>query len=270
MEGSCQNLLQRQMVYLANELVKAGWDNMEAEPDGIKEGFENYRPLDLHLEEGTPSGVLIPSIVEAMYREHLKRPPGEGQTLTFCQKILPDLIKEFFPYLLTRTAAITRLQKICAELNLEYSDFKQATGLQSGGHTWDMVRDEETAGQSPAWQELLRQAARAAWSQAPILLTGESGTGKEVVARFIHEHSPRAKGPFVPLNCGAVPENLLESELFGYRKGAFSEARQDKQGLYRWLTTGPCSWMKFPRYLCRYKSNYCGSLRNTPSFLWVR
>ena len=84
---------------------------------------------------------------------------------------------------------------------------------------------------SRLWHELIERLSRASWSKAPILLTGESGTGKEVLARLIHRQSPRHNGPFVAVNCGALPDNLLESELFGYRKGAFSEARTDKPGL---------------------------------------
>ncbi|MBW2091800.1 MAG: sigma 54-interacting transcriptional regulator, partial [Deltaproteobacteria bacterium] len=83
---------------------------------------------------------------------------------------------------------------------------------------------------SPAFREVIRTAAKAARSRAPILLTGETGTGKEVLARFIHQQSPRADGPFITVNCAAIPENLLESELFGYRKGAFTEAREHKEG----------------------------------------
>lgn len=79
-------------------------------------------------------------------------------------------------------------------------------------------------------QELIRTAITAAPSQASILLLGETGTGKEVLARLIHKLSLRAGNPFVLINCAAIPESLLESELFGYRKGAFTAARRDKKG----------------------------------------
>jgi two-component system response regulator PilR (NtrC family) len=68
---------------------------------------------------------------------------------------------------------------------------------------------------------------------APVLVTGESGTGKELVARAIHEASARAAGPFVPVNCGAIPETLLEAEFFGYRKGAFTGANDDRPGFFQ-------------------------------------
>ncbi len=78
---------------------------------------------------------------------------------------------------------------------------------------------------------MFNTAKQVANSQATILLTGETGTGKEVLAKYIHCQSPRARKPFVTINCAAIPENLLESELFGYRRGAFSGAWTDKPGL---------------------------------------
>lgn len=88
-------------------------------------------------------------------------------------------------------------------------------------------------GESPAMQELRTLAARVARSQAPVHITGESGTGKELVARMIHAQGGRAQGPFVPVNCGAIPAELMESEFFGHRKGAFTGAIADKPGLFQ-------------------------------------
>ena len=87
-------------------------------------------------------------------------------------------------------------------------------------------------GSSPVMKTLDCQIATAARSDLTVLITGESGTGKELVARAIHNCSERASGPFISFNCGAITESLLESELFGYAKGAFTGANQNRQGLF--------------------------------------
>jgi Nif-specific regulatory protein len=93
-------------------------------------------------------------------------------------------------------------------------------------------RLENLIGQSKSIQQVLVIAATAAVSNAPILISGETGTGKELVANVIHYNSPRSKGPLVKVNCGALPETLLESELFGHVKGAFTGAVQNRKGRF--------------------------------------
>jgi two-component system, NtrC family, response regulator PilR len=88
-------------------------------------------------------------------------------------------------------------------------------------------------GDSKPMQQLREMIAKVARSQAPVHITGESGTGKELVARLIHDSGPRAEGPFVPVNCGAIPSELMESELFGHKRGSFTGAVTDKEGLIR-------------------------------------
>ena len=98
--------------------------------------------------------------------------------------------------------------------------------------TADSEPDSAIVGRGPRMLEVYRTIARVAPSDATILITGASGTGKELVARAIHDHSPRAGKPFTPVNCGSLSETLLESELFGYEKGAFTGAAQERQGLF--------------------------------------
>jgi len=102
----------------------------------------------------------------------------------------------------------------------------------------ESVHFERLVGSSPRMMhiyDLIRQVAK---SRTSILITGESGTGKELIARAIHEQSNRADKPFVVINCGSIPETLMESEFFGYRKGAFTGANQDKKGLFEAADTG--------------------------------
>jgi transcriptional regulator with PAS, ATPase and Fis domain len=85
-------------------------------------------------------------------------------------------------------------------------------------------------GASPGWREVITRAIQVAATEATTCLQGESGTGKEVIARFIHQRSPRWRGPFIAINCAALPEQLLESELLGFERGAFTGAQQSKPG----------------------------------------
>ncbi|WP_201194865.1 sigma-54-dependent transcriptional regulator [Pseudomonas fluorescens] len=93
--------------------------------------------------------------------------------------------------------------------------------------------DRRLLGDSLPMRNLRKQIDKLARSQAPVYISGESGSGKELVARLIHEQGPRANQPFIPVNCGAIPSELMESEFFGHRKGSFSGAIEDKPGLFQ-------------------------------------
>jgi formate hydrogenlyase transcriptional activator len=127
-------------------------------------------------------------------------------------------------------------------------------------------------GPSAEWQVVLKAASQVAQTDTTVLLVGESGTGKEVVARFIHHASNRANGPFVALNCAALPEQLLESELFGYERGAFTGAQQAKPGQIELAAGGvlfldevaemsPSAQAKFLRVLQEREFQRLGSTR---------
>ncbi|WP_374324650.1 sigma-54-dependent transcriptional regulator [Aquipseudomonas alcaligenes] len=101
------------------------------------------------------------------------------------------------------------------------------------GETTEGPVDTRLLGESPPMKALRNQIQKLARSQAPVYISGESGSGKELVARLIHEQGPRAEKPFVPVNCGAIPSELMESEFFGHKKGSFTGAIEDKQGLFQ-------------------------------------
>jgi two-component system response regulator PilR (NtrC family) len=114
---------------------------------------------------------------------------------------------------------------------------KSALNLPRRGAAADSAPPSGTAteliGHSPAIEHVREMIDKLARSQAPLYISGESGTGKELAARLIHDRSARRTAPFVPVNCGAIPENLMESEFFGYRKGAFTGADSDREGFFQ-------------------------------------
>ncbi len=113
-------------------------------------------------------------------------------------------------------------------VNRETSDLRNQVMQQAGQTTPD---GSPLIGISPLFRKAVDLARKVAGTDASVFITGESGTGKEVIAQFIHQHSRRSRKPMVPINCAALPEPLLESEMFGHRKGAFTGADRDKPGL---------------------------------------
>ncbi|MFJ2482065.1 sigma-54-dependent transcriptional regulator [Pseudomonas sp. NPDC087598] len=123
---------------------------------------------------------------------------------------------------LTKPVDLTRLRELVA------------TALRMPAAGGVSIRiDRRLLGDSLPMRNLRKQIDKLARSQAPVYISGESGSGKELVARLIHEQGPRAGQPFVPVNCGAIPSELMESEFFGHRKGSFTGAVEDKPGLFQ-------------------------------------
>ncbi len=108
-----------------------------------------------------------------------------------------------------------------------------STALRLRAPATESPVDNRLLGSSPPMKVLRKQIGKLARSQAPVYISGESGSGKELVARLIHEQGPRSDKPFVPVNCGAIPSELMESEFFGHKKGSFSGAIEDKPGLFQ-------------------------------------
>jgi len=178
----------------------------------------------------------------------LKMPGIDG--LEFCRRIvenrpdIPVVVMTAFGSLETAVAAIRAgaydFVTKPVEMDLLALTLRRATShreLQEKVKVLSQAADranrfEDLIGASPAMQKLYDQLARIADTETSILITGESGTGKELVARSLHARSRRSEKPFVPVNCAALPDTLLESELFGHAKGAFTDARSDRKGLF--------------------------------------
>jgi two-component system response regulator PilR (NtrC family) len=109
----------------------------------------------------------------------------------------------------------------------------KAGGVSIGADEGVVVSGSQLIGESSAIAHVREMIGKLARSQAPVYISGESGSGKELAARLIHSQSARHAAPFMPVNCGAIPENLMESEFFGYRKGAFTGADSDREGFFQ-------------------------------------
>ena len=214
---------------LCEELRSRG--HMAVAAESIADGLEQLRHiefdvalLDLMLPDG--SGI---DILKKVVEEDL---PTEGIVLTGYATVdtaLQAMKLGAYDYI-TKPARMEELELLVAKaaeksrLRRENSHLRRRL---EGIDTADGIVTED-----PAVKELIGTVSRVAPSDLPVLVQGESGTGKELVARALHRLGPRASQAFVPINCGAVPENLLESELFGHEKGAFTGALSRKPGLF--------------------------------------
>jgi len=162
----------------------------------------------------------------ALRREHVDRLYAAREALGLCR---PDRCSRLRASTRRLRGESARLRTVQEELRRHQDDSETVRALPE--RLERTVPFEELLGDSPAVKALVSQLDRAAASEASVLVVGETGTGKELVARALHRRSRRAGGPFVALNCAALPEGLLESELFGHVKGAFTGADADRRGL---------------------------------------
>ena len=171
----------------------------------------------------------------------MKLPDGNGLELVeTLQQQRPDLPVAVITAYGNMDVAIRALKNgafdfVPKPIDLEVLRRLVEVGLKLGlhGDQIDRRSRDTLIGDSPAMREIRSKIVKLARSQAPILISGESGTGKDLVARLIHSKSPRADQPFIAVNCGAIPTELMESEFFGHRKGSFTGAVSDKQGLFQ-------------------------------------
>ena len=182
--------------------------------------------LDLRLQASGENGLQIlkaikkefPAVEVVMMTAYGKFDDAVEATRLGCYQFLAK------PFQLEQIKVVLEGALASARLRSEVEVLRRAT---RGRYPTD-----EVVGESPAFRETLEMVGTVAASRAPVLLLGETGAGKEVLAREVHARSAVAGGPLVELNCSAVPENLLESELFGHEKGAFTDAKERKKGVF--------------------------------------
>ncbi len=171
----------------------------------------------------------------ALFEEIRTTRPTLPVILLTAHGTIPDAVdatsRGVFGYLTKPFDSQILLEKIDLALQLSAPELPAATAASGNGKLRAEAWLAGIVFRSTQMAELLAEARMVAASDASVLIRGESGTGKEVLARAIHRASPRAKGPFVAINCGAIPEQLLESELFGHLKGAFTGAGNNRLGL---------------------------------------
>lgn len=182
-------------------------------PREVKEGFLALNEL---LSQGGFIKIII--ITGQEEKDHALKAIGEGAYDFFCKPIQIEELK----FVLNRAFYVSQLER-------EHRELQQRLSGESF---------EGMLGISPQMQEVFSSIRKVATTEVPVLIVGESGTGKELVAKAIHTNSSRRKCPFVVINCSAIPETLLESELFGHEKGAFTGAHIQRKGRFEMAQSG--------------------------------
>jgi DNA-binding NtrC family response regulator len=221
------------MVQMITELLRGEGHEVFPFTDGnaALEALEEHTPelviADLHLERSRVQGLDILQKARALH------PPATVIVITgfaTVESAVDAMKKGAYDYL--RKPFKMDDFKACLRRALSYNE-AVSENIYLRRQLRDRYRFSQIVGTSPKMQEVFKMIERVADSDCTVLLLGESGTGKELVARALHFNSRRQFAPFVPVNCSALPEHLLESEMFGHRKGAFTGAITDKKGLFQ-------------------------------------
>ena len=201
--------------------VDAAASTFEAE-QYLRKSYYNLCLTDMRLPDGDGLGFL-----EYVTKNYPGKPVAVITAYGSAENAVAALKAGAFDYL-SKPVSLTQLRALVnSALKLSHDGQPKKTGENPCGGQPVLLGD------SPPMLQTRQMIAKLARSQAPIHITGESGSGKELAARLLHLDGPRGDGPFVAVNCGAIPENLMESEFFGYKKGAFTGANQDKDGFFQ-------------------------------------
>lgn len=196
--------------------------NMDAAVEAMKNGAFDFvsKPVDL--------GLLRKLVLQAI---NISERSGTSETPSFTkenQSILKEASKRDKPEKHEgEDSANSRTR------NTESVPNHTHTYIGKSAHKGELIGRDRLIGHSEPMKALKKMITKVAQTNAPVWITGESGTGKELIAQLIHENSPRSSAPFVAINCGAIPSELMESEMFGHRKGSFTGAHSDHDGLFK-------------------------------------
>jgi Nif-specific regulatory protein len=215
------------------DLGIAGWVVKEGQslvvPD-VAQDPRHYRGVDQHTGTTTRSLLCVPLRAKDRVIGVLEAINKRYGPFTASDVRLLEAFANQLALALENARLIQELQAAQERLAEENRYLREAMG--------QTLRFDTVIGDSPRMQEVYRLIERVLNTTATVLITGESGTGKDLVARILHYQGPRAKGPFIAVNCAAIPEALLEAELFGYEKGAFTGALQRKPGRFELASGG--------------------------------
>ena len=211
-------------------LLRMGLDTVTA--GSVKEGLlaiQNFKPdlclTDMKLPDGTGLDV-----VRFIQRDYAHVPVAVITAFGSMESAVEALKAGAYDFV-SKPVDLSKLRDLVqTALTLSGQIIESGSGEKTASQP---ANQSSIIGESEAMKRLNATILKLARSQAPVFIHGESGSGKELVANEIHNRSPRAKGSFVPVNCGAIPENLMESEFFGHKKGSFTGAVEDKKGLFQ-------------------------------------
>ena len=251
----------------AEESTVAGF--VSGEFDHITEANDAFLHMVGYSREDLIAGKLYwPDLTPAEYSHLDEEAQEEGLRYGICAPFEKEYIRKDG----------TRISVLATVAVLNLSPFRWITIVQTltGGDGAEKIDNEsegdnfeEIVGRSAALKRILKQVETVAPTDATVLILGETGTGKELIARAVHRMSPRRGLPFITLNCAAIPTGLLESELFGYERGAFTGALRQKIGRFEMAHRGICSLMRWvtSHWIC--SPNCCGRCRRRRLSGWA-
>ena len=241
---------------LEANFTRHGWEVTTA--SGTHEAMERFR--------SSPCPLVITD---------MRMPDGDGLgVMQHVRSLAPQTAVIFLTAYGNVPEAVLAMQQGACDYLVKPVSFEQLRQtvtrvLGNAAASANATQPEGIVGHSASLRELIERACQVAKSDADVLIMAESGTGKELLAQFIHRASPRRNYPFVAVNCAAFPETLLESELFGHVRGAFTGAVATRSGKFELASGGPCCSTKSARCLSVCNPNSCGCFKNVKSTGWA-